>query len=129
MKPRVMIQDPFVLLANSRWIGDYFDIVEPDRGEGHREANDFVVLPWNSPQAKEIYPRHRMRRSDHGFMVDYENATGLDQFDTTKTLCLLIDREPGESWRFVMFCPLFVQKQGILLKLPIYRRCIHPSLL
>lgn len=116
MKSRVSIQDPFALLANTRWIGDYYDIVDADMGSERNEAKPFLVLPWNSAKADEICTRHRMRKRHDGAVVDYEHMTALEQFDTTKTLCLLIDREPGESWRFVMLCPSVRSDTGYFIE-------------
>ncbi|WP_062836278.1 hypothetical protein [Paenibacillus amylolyticus] len=116
MKSRVYIQDPFSLLASTRWIGDYYDIVNSDMVEERSEAIPFLVMPWNSAKAEQIYSRHRMWISQDGAVIDYEYLTGMERFDTDKTLCLLIDREPGESWRFVMLCPSVRSDKGYFIE-------------
>ena len=104
-KVRISIKDQYGLLANSQWIGDYYELADPSIRIGTDGVHAFLVLPWNSDEAEAVCSRHRIRSSNDGAVVEYDHATGLARFDTAKTLCLLIDHEPGELWQFVMLCP------------------------
>jgi len=104
-KVRVSISDQYNLLANTRWIADYYDIAEAEDDGGLGRAYPFLVLPWNAEGAAEICSRHHIQHSYHEAAVTYEHMTGQKQFDTTDTLCLLIDDDAESSWKFVLLCP------------------------
>ncbi|WP_164779428.1 hypothetical protein [Paenibacillus kobensis] len=104
-KVRVSIQDQYGLLENTQWIGDYYEIVDPSVRIGSDGVHAFLVLPWNSAEAEEVCSRHHIRNGNDSAAVEYDHAAGLAHFDTSKTLCLLIDRKPEEPWQFVMLCP------------------------
>lgn len=104
-KVLVSIKDQYGLLANTQWIGDYYDIADPSTRTGSGGTHTFLVLPWNSAEAEDVCSRHHIRNSNDSTTVEYDHTTGQKSFDTTQTLCLLIDREPGEPWQFVMLCP------------------------
>lgn len=115
-KVRVAIRDQCGLLANTQWIGDYYDIVDPSIQTEADGTRAFLVLPWNSAEAEEICSRHQMRHSEDAAAVEYDHAAGRGRFDTSKTVCLLIDREPGEPWQFVMLCPAAPSDTGYYIE-------------
>ncbi|MDM5279839.1 hypothetical protein QUF95_20765 [Paenibacillus silvae] len=115
-KVRVYIQDQYNLLANTRWIADYYDIAGSE-DEGELElAYPFLVLPWDAEGAAEICSRHHIQRSYHEAAVTYEHMTGQKQFDTTDTLCLLIDHDVETSWKFVLLCPSVRTEPGYYIE-------------
>lgn len=115
-KVRVAVKDEYGLLVNTQWIEDYYEIVDSSVRISSDEAHAFLILPWNSAEAKEVCSRHSIRSRNDDAAVEYEHAMGLERFDTATTLCLLIDREPGEPWQFVMLCPSIRSDAGYFIE-------------
>lgn len=124
---QVAIQDQCGLLANTQWIGDYYDIVDPSAQRESERTRAFVVLPWNSAEAEAVCSRHQIRDADDGAAVEYDHETGLRRFDTTRTLCLLIDHQPGEPWQFVLLCPAGRSESGYCIETSVLSQ-IHTSI-
>ena len=115
-KVRVSVKDQYNLLANTRWIADYYDIAESEDEGGSGRTYPFLVLPWNAEGAAEICSRHHIQHSHHEAAVTYDHTSGQKQFGTTDTLCLLIDQDADASWKFVLLCPSVRTEPGYYIE-------------
>jgi hypothetical protein len=86
----LVVEDPYRLLRETRWLNDFYDVVDAEFDWPDGAINKLLVLPWSSFEAQELCVRNNIR---------HVAASHRD------TVCLFVNGMPKDRWQIVMLCP------------------------